>query len=256
MTGMRSTIALPRAAARAFTLVELLVVITIIVVLVGIVLAVGAALGNSGAVTSTRNTLKVLDNALAEWEQSSGRTVTWGVNGTPAGAAYDMQETTYHVYLISELLATIGRSNDVKSMLSQVSQSELVTYTDQAPEWLREGQQAGFQTLEPDAQSASWSGAIAAWEGQQTVLDAWDRPIRFIHPGRKWTSGDVLPGPEADGTVQTPLEVLYGSCRNGRGFFVSGGPDGAFGDWSTTPEDDPRHQAVHDNIYTVQPEHS
>jgi prepilin-type N-terminal cleavage/methylation domain-containing protein len=255
MTAMRATIALPRAAVRAFTLVELLVVITIIVVLVGIVLAVGAALGNSGAVTSTRNTLKILDNALAEWEQSSGRTLTWGVNGTPAGSTYDMQETTYHVYLISELLATIGRSNDVKSMLSQVSQNELVTYTNQAPEWVREEQHFGFPALEPDPQVGSWLGDFANWSGAQTVLDAWDRPIRFIHPGRKWTTGESWAA-DPDGTVQTPLEERYGSCRNGRGFFVSGGPDGAFGDWSTTPEDDPRHQAVHDNIFTIQPEHS
>ena len=247
-----------------FTLIEILIVIGIIVILAGIVLAVGATLAASQNIKRTEATMQILESALNEWEALMRRDLTWGIDGQPPpppGSVYepryDMQEDTMHVFLVSDLLDNVGRSPDIRSILAQIDQQRYIQYEDyssaQPPAWIREGQLASVQATEPDPQAASWVADAANWNDKHTALDAWERPIRVVHPGRKWTAGDVLPGPDEDGTVHTPLEDVYGTASNAKPYFVSGGPDGRFGDISAL-EGTPMHDATLDNIYSYEVE--
>jgi len=245
---------------RAFTLIELMVVIGIIIILVGIVLAVGSSLASSSEVSRTRNTMQLLESSLDEWRSVANRELTWGTDGVPvAGARYDLKELDDngdprgHVFLVTELLNVIGRSSTIRETLSQVQQERLHRYDSSAgtaPEWIR-----NIPPFEPDPSPNDWETewSDGTWDGGLAVLDAWDKPIRFIHPGRQWSDQPPYNDPPADrdedGTLRTPLEDIYGICQNRRPYFVSSGPDGSFGDRSAAP-DSPFFEATVDNIYT------
>ncbi|MFM7135392.1 MAG: type II secretion system protein, partial [Planctomycetota bacterium] len=62
---------------RAFTLLELLVVIGIVVLLAGLVLAVSSSVIRASEERATRNTLTVLDTALEEYERTLDRRITY-----------------------------------------------------------------------------------------------------------------------------------------------------------------------------------
>jgi len=263
----------------AFTLLELLVVIAIIVVLVGIILAVGAALGSAGDRTRTETTLQILSGALDEWENKSNRSLTWGADGylfngaTLDRAVYDMQSydpgpeapnnrQRSHVFLVTEVLNTVARSSDIREVLAQIDDEHLITYNPaQSHEWLRAGYigKDGQGACEPDLNWNGWEAEMQdtnmPWAGGLTVLDAWDRPIRVVHPGREWQPTDVFANPpfnsapDADGTIRTPYENVYGVCVNARPFFVSSGPDRAFGDLSGNAIN---VEAASDNIYSYE----
>ena len=70
---------------RAFTLVELLIVIGIIVLLLGLTLTVSTGLLGGSDVRQTRNALKLVDAALREWEIASDRPVRVGT-----GVGFDL----------------------------------------------------------------------------------------------------------------------------------------------------------------------
>ncbi|MGI9013011.1 MAG: type II secretion system protein [Phycisphaerales bacterium] len=246
---------------RGFTLVELLVVISIIAVLIGVVIAVGSALGAKSDITRTQNSMNVLNTALSEWEAQAGRSLTWGINGVPGPARYDLQADTPHIFTVTEFLAVVGQPTEIRTMLASLDERRAPQYNSSsppAPAWLRNP-----SANEPDPLVAQW---IAFWssgvsDGFPTVLDAWDHPIRFIHAGRLWSTDSWFDDQnngivrDADGTVRTPLEELYGVAQNRRPFFVSAGPSGEFGNLSLV-ETDPVHQFAHDNIYfPYDPEH-
>jgi len=247
------------AIRRGFTMLEIMIVVGIIVILVGIVLAVGATLAASQNIKRTEATMQILESALDEWEALMRRDLTWGIDGVPSNppyeSRYDMQEDTMHIFLVSDMLDDVSRSSDIRSMLANIDGERYFQY-DQVvdTDWLKEGAIASFQATEPDPQAGSWlAEKNANWVDKHTVLDAWDRPIRVIHPGRKWTDGDLLPlDPFSDdGTVQTPLEIVYGSAQSAKPYFVSGGPDGRFGDISA-PDGTPMREATRDNIYSYE----
>lgn len=59
--------ALPPASRRAFTLIEMMVVIGIIIILAGLALAVGMQVKRHAQERSTRTTLKALDNIMSDY---------------------------------------------------------------------------------------------------------------------------------------------------------------------------------------------
>ncbi len=257
-----------RRKRRGFTLLEIMIVVGIIVILVSIVLAVGGALAGNQNVRRTEATMEILDKALSEWELLMRRQLSWGIDGQmPDGtpnprANYDIQEDTMHIFLISDMLDDVGVSSDLRTILAQIDSAHYVRYEYDGPggrpspvdpsAWILEGNLTPFQATEPDPNVAQWATDAANWYGKHTALDAWDRPIRIIHPGRLRDPNDLITGPaDEDGTVRTPLEDVYGIAVNAKPYFVSSGPDGRFGSLATSATQ-AQQEAARDNIYTYE----
>ena len=233
-------------AAQAFTLIELLVVMVIVALLIGIVLSVGTTLGEKSDISRTESTIKILDAALDEYKSQADRQLTFG-----GGPSFDLNPGTPHVYSASEVLRIISRPSDIRSILAQVNTDDAPTYDSgnpQPPEWI-----SAPRPDEPDPAVGSWSFEFmsGAWDDIPAVLDAWELPIRFVHPGFVPPAG--TPGTDPDGTERTPQENIYGVCINREPFFVSSGPDREFGNLQL-PVDDRVHQLANDNIYSYEPE--
>lgn len=268
-----------RKSHRGFTLIEIVTVVGIIAVLVSIVLAVGATLAASQNIKRTQATMQILDSALDEYEALMRRQLTWGIDGIepfvlppggfgaggggsapPTDSRYDMQEDTMHVFLISDFLDDVGNSSDIRALLANIDGARYVRYEFDGtpppaapPAWVLEGGIASFQATEPDGLAGTWAADAPNWYNRHTILDAWDRPIRVIHPGRVWHDGDALAGPDQDGTVRNPLENQYGVAQRAMPYFVSAGPDGRFGDVSA-PDGTDLKKATRDNIYSYEVE--
>ncbi len=207
---------------RAFTLVEMVVVIGIIVVLAALTFAVGVAVVQNSEVRQTEATIKLLDAAVQEWEAQSDRKVS-----------YDSQPATGEVYDIVQpdsgspdddaeeitdaLFVIIARSTAVKQILAQVD-PQFVRVDPEDPEDLE-------------------------------FRDAWGNLIVAILPGRAWVTGDPPADREADGTIQTVIERACGRTANRQICFVSGGPDGKVGDIGA-PVDSDDFALTRDNIYS------
>ena len=236
---------------RGFSLVELTVVIGIIAVLVAITLTVGSSLSRRANVQQTQNTIRVLDQAVSEWERISARTLTWGTDGTPTGAAYDLQQNTPHLYSLTEMLDVIGRVGEIRTYIAQIDQRSIHTFasSEAAPPWL-----TSLDPNEPDPFVGQWQAQYGSgqWNGSLAVLDAWDRPLRFVHGGRLGNPdppfNDTMGALDADRTIRTQAESIYGIAVNRRPFVVSSGPDGFFGDASSG--DAFVRQMVTDNIFS------
>ena len=235
----------PRRAARpGFTLVELVVVIGIILLLLGITLSVGVAVRRSAEVRDTESTIRLLDAAMKEWEQSADRQLSWGEDDDPGGSVYDMQgavgqpSLTREILVITELLQTISRPSAVKQIVAQIDPDFIHTYrAGQYPAWI--------QT--PD------ESEMDGFDGEITVLDAWGWPIYSTHPGRVhdpnvFSIDAVYPG-DLDGTVHTYNEDIYGIASNRQVRFVSAGPDGEFGMLGAS-EGSVDFEQTKDNLYS------
>lgn len=233
---------------RAFTLIELVVVISVIVLLVGLTLAAGVAVIHQSERRQTQGTLDLLDAAVSEWELTADRRLTWGRNGQPTPAAhYDVQETTAEIFIISEMLDTMARVESVKQILSRMDPQFVVKYQlGLYPTWLVSA--AEMQELD------------ARFIGSLTILDAWGTPIYATHPGAVYDSQidttypamypTTTPGnPDADGTERTYNESRYGVASSRRIRFVSAGPDGQFGHLSYNPGS-PEFELTRDNLYS------
>ena len=73
----------------AFSMIELMVAISIIAILAAITLSVGSAVMESADKRKTQDMLSLLDAALVEYEQHTGRPMTFGQGDGPDGQTYD-----------------------------------------------------------------------------------------------------------------------------------------------------------------------
>jgi type II secretory pathway pseudopilin PulG len=227
---------------RAFTLIELVVTISIIIVLVSLTVYAGVALIGRSEARRTQDTLAQLDQAVREWELTAQRSVSLGENDIPPLAVYDINEGElvnppdfggfargYADDVTRKFLAIIARSQPVRDMIAQIDS----------------------RRVKRDA------------DDFLVIVDAWDRPIRAVFPGRAHLGpGDPNGGdPDDDGTIESANiqpsmgygELAHGAAVNKRIFFVSAGPDGQFGNLSEDA-DDPDFLAAGDNVYSYQPE--
>jgi len=230
--------------ARAFTLIELVVTISIIIVLVSLTVYAGVALIGRSEVRRTQDTLASLDQAMREWELTASRSVSLGENDIPSFAAYDINEGElvnppdfaglpmgYADDVTRKLIDIIARSQPVKEIIAQMDPKR----------------------VKRDA------------DDYLVILDAWDKPIRAIHPGRDhlgamevFVAGDA----DDDGTIEGPDiqpsfgygELAHGVALNRRIFFVSAGPDGRFGNLSADADEPEEYAQAGDNIYSYKPE--
>jgi prepilin-type N-terminal cleavage/methylation domain-containing protein len=202
---------------RAFTLIELMVVVAIIILLVGLTVSVTVILNQKSEVRKTERAMELLTMALKEWETAAEKTITYGTNGTPSAAVYTIQEITdfdeFHE-LTHKVVGIITKNAQAKQLLSNIDPKLLHQHDDEL-----------------------------------SVFDAWENDVLVIFPGRKHTAG--APGPDPDGTVRTRWENQFGVCVNGRMRFVSMGPDGLPGDLENPTDDNNDGQPDHiDNIHS------
>ncbi len=240
-----------------FTLVEVVVVIGIIVLLVALTVSVGVVVVEGSEVRQTETVLRQLDTALQEWQTNADRRVTWGDNST--GAVYDMQWDTTYVFRITELLNTIARSSNILDIVAGIDPDFVHTYrVSEYPEWIESADESEMDNIwAVDNPNNNFSLGLA-------VLDAWNQPMRVVHPGRVANPNapfnDNLSLADPDGTIRIDValfgadgvEDIYGIAKNRQILFVSAGPDGKFGKlggFSTSLD----LAQTKDNIYSYQP---
>lgn len=250
-----------RRTQRAFTLVELLITIGIIIILTALTISATVALTRRSEVNQTQMTLKLLDIALGEWQSEAGRTLSWGDNPLPPDPPiYDIGDGTPHVFTLSEVWRRISGNEATRTILAQIP-PDLTYMYDQSkplPQWLP----ANPDPDDPDPfllqANPRYLVQAGLADGSVAVLDAWDIPIRAVHPGRVFQPGDVGEA-DLDGTIFIGSdnsdgwnEEIYGRAESRRLYFVSAGPDRKFGNVSSADERI-RGQAE-DNLYSYRVE--
>ncbi len=170
----------PTIVSRAFTLIELVMVVAIIALLAAITIGVGASMADSGRMRATEGVLQVLDQSLADYidaggsippaivavtlEEDHGGKVRGDIVHYPAvDGVIDVvipntdpgaPERHYQINSIGLYLASLQKSSVVDELLSSVDES-MVSFYD-APD-----------DLQPRL---------------LTIFDAWGNPIRYVHP--------------------------------------------------------------------------
>lgn len=233
-----------------FTLIELVVVIAIILLLLGLTLSAGLAIRKQSEVRETKNTLRLLDTAMQEWQRISDRSLSWGLDNPVMGTTYDLQgkvgilgdnPPTSYILVITELLEVINRPDPVRDIIAQIDSDFIHRYVaGQYPSWL----QMPSEKSEMDER----------FPGDFTVLDAWGWPIYATHPGRVANPAafqdDVMyPLVDNDKTVNSYNEKVYGTSINRTVVFISAGPDGEFG--SLLAQQGSEFEKTKDNIYSI-----
>ena len=267
-----------RHAGRAFTLIEIMVVISIILVLASLVLGVGSALLRRAERSQVESAMTIMESAFTEWEGQTGRPVTY--NGAfnsltaptteiyPSGATlevFDIREPGTPPAPNStgnRLIYTRARGAGVftVNLLAQL-ESIRPMLAGIPPSMLRaEANTSSYPATNilsgtpsvlyaPSAKST----ANAKDSTRSELVDTWGGRMAFVFPGRAWRYGAEPTSslPDSDGTVRTPAENLLGVCTNRRICLVSAGPDGLFGvPGESTPDSTTiQNTAAADNIY-------
>jgi prepilin-type N-terminal cleavage/methylation domain-containing protein len=234
-----------RVGPRAFTLVEMIITIGVIVILTALTISATVALTQRSEINQTQLTLQVLDLALDAWRSEADRRLSWGVNPLPPDPPiYDIGDGTPHVFTASEVWRRIAGNDATRTILGQINPDLTYVYGQSRPmpPWLPTV--PDDDDPDPFLETANPRYLVQAGlaDGSVAVLDAWDVPIRAVHPGRLYEAGDV--GPEdPDGTIFISEansdgwnEQIYGRARQRRLYFVSAGPDGKWGDISSPDE--------------------
>lgn len=234
---------------RAFTLIELLVVIGIIAVLMGIGLSVGFGVINSGRGNATKSTLQLLETYLADLDATGEDAKSYRAFKT------EVMGQEYEFPVLDGRASSQGVGRDVRpiaSLMRFIAAGD--TYLgDSSERW------GGLDSsLVRDNEIGTAGGEVL--RGVE-LLDAWDNPIRVVHPAYDGGFGDFWDADaESMNTSRDTLRVSYesggsptilqfrrsyrkfdptdpgsadsigdadeGICPNERVYFYSAGPDG------------------------------
>lgn len=152
---------------RGFTLIELLVVIGIILILIGITFAVGRSVVGDAKKRTTEDTIRVLDAALQAYIQGTGENPPFLVEFVDAAnpntrntlialdGNYMDGNAPIAINSVGVFLTLAQQNSEAKAILDKLSTKQLVQL---------------------DTDGAGEQPTLL------TALDAWGRPIRFVHP--------------------------------------------------------------------------
>lgn len=248
--------------ARAFTLIELLIVIGIITLLIVIGLAVGARVAGEGKRSATEQVIRVLDQTLTEYTAATGGPVPKMYTATIGSASYDLP-------LIDARRDAAG-NYDLDADKPEPSLARYLALAAEVPTINEAIQGLDARFVREVELVRSGSDVVRGRE----VLDGWGRPIRFVHPAFQGGYGTFY-GDSGAATSRAPLtvknvksggsasDITYrrsfrpydpassssgsvgdgdeGMCVGGRPYFYSAGEDG-----------DPGTRA--DNVYSIKPQ--
>lgn len=240
-----------RLGRRAFSLLELMIVVAIIVILVSLTLAVITPVLLKNEERVTKNVLAQLDAAVVEFETSVQRRVTFpnsNAEGSAAGTVWDIPFTpTFPVAPAAPFNnVTLNQTRYVRTS----KLLELLGQESKARDILAKIPTTNFGNIKKATNPPEYMDA-------KGVVDAWGTPIVAVFPGREWRPTDPASLlKDFDGTIRsasedgtTPATSGWGICRNKMILFVSAGPDLSFYDVTGTSDDERK-----DNIYSYEPE--
>jgi prepilin-type N-terminal cleavage/methylation domain-containing protein len=266
-------------AARAFTLLEIMIVMGVLLILMSLVLGVGSALLKRAERSQVEAAMATMESAFNEWEAQAGRPITY--NGAfnsltsptaeiyPSGGsiqAFDVREppaspppaAPYNagnrliytrargagVYCINLLLQVQA----IRPILAGIPATLLRPELD-ASNYPAANTTDGGALYVPSSKKIL--STVSKDSSRSELVDTWGNRIAFVFPGRAFRFGVDQGLPDSDGTVRTPAENLLGVCTNRRICLVSSGPDGLFGVPGEQQPDTPeaRAAAAADNVY-------
>jgi prepilin-type N-terminal cleavage/methylation domain-containing protein len=173
----------PRPRDRAFTLVELLVVVGIIAVLVTITIGVAAAVADSGRKRATEGVLRGLDQTLDIYIETRGQIPPALVEVPPNRLVGGGPLQGSPIFF--PLVDGVGRGNSTELVrINSVGLYLLTTRDIPAIQDIIAGLDASLirsirSSGSPDVGDAQ---SVAVQVELQSVVDGWGNPIRMVHP--------------------------------------------------------------------------
>ncbi len=238
-----------RPAGRAFTMVELMVVLIVVIILATIALGLANRVTEGGKQTQTENTIRALDQVLTEYKASYGaRPPAWVTTDQTMAETYPTNPTdpSADVYDSKRFFFPLvdgryeGRSNDIKGQGLTGASNSLPDLDPAQPTvglfLLLAAQEAGgIDTILKgfDAKIVSRQDVWAhGWEKNSSdeptgsiqhrrlripvILDGFGQPIRFVHPSFDGGPAPIDVNPyhnsSGPGTVQFSRAALPGNA--------------------------------------------
>jgi len=231
---------------RAFTVLELVVVIGVILILMALALTITSTVLSGNDRRSMQGTFLLLDQAIASWQAQTGRELTFGRIAIPTGttgspdftlgttgpsAAFDIYEENFTgTYAICVLVERLASNPDSAEILSKIPSSMFRSVP------------RGTMGTPVEPLPTGWPGTAANtdpnqmpstdWTLVREICDPWGKRIGVVFPGRAARPSELSATGTSvdreDGSVRTQDEFIFGVCRGRKICFVSAGPDGEF----------------------------
>ncbi len=245
-----------RPRARAFTLIELLIVIGVLVILIALTITIGTKITASGRARAAADTIRVLDGSVSEWSAQTGDPAPSKVLAPEAGGGDPIEQPIIDgrpegadpdepaLPSVEMYTAAILQEGGLESVFSGVTSS-----------WI------AAATVPTDASN----GALPAYR----LVDPWGNPLRYVHPvydagwGPYWDGNSLTSRPtlspldatedayqrswrpfDPNDTQRTSAwvgDADEGVCVGNSPYFYSAGPDGDPG-------------TIEDNVYSSVPD--